>query len=201
MASHEKLQPKQAFITRYGVEPTPLHTDMVVRDMFKAMNSSSLAKEAMVSARMLRRATFRHPGDDLRIYRSRAQARMQRAAALLYPDGPVNGFPANIVGLPTGKRLGKIIDGFLQENETSGLETAFEETIDIVSQVSGEDLSWLKPLIRYTRRELLEQAEAGELQLTEDQINFIRNRGFLTRDEYMELWEEEKARKEKEDKE
>lgn len=68
------------------------------------------------------------------------------------------------------------------------------EVIDILGTVSGTDLAWLKPLISEDPKELLARCEKGELQLSDEQKEFLKNRGFLPFEEFSRLRQLEQSK-------
>lgn len=103
----ETLGPSRAFLERYGVEPTPLHIDMVVKDLFSAMTEFSSARFEMkkVGSRSSILAT-----DVMNI--AYAYDHIRLAAAFLYvKDRPSYSganypvFPVNPAFFPRGKKI------------------------------------------------------------------------------------------------
>lgn len=68
--------------------------------------------------------------------------------------------------------------------DDSLLRTAFAETIDILTEASGHDLGWLKPLIDNTPNELMQKAMKRTLAVSTEQLLFIIQQGFLSKNEF-----------------
>lgn len=166
MASHERLQPEQAFIARFGVEPNPVNLDHAAFYLCVAMCELGMACQHRLE---------RQPDS--------AFSHLQTAALYLYVDGNVCGFPINTKGeIPEMKKAREIAGEFI-DGKDDGIKAEFEEVLGILSEVSGEDLTWLKPHFGISTEQLKDKERAGEIELTPEQLTFLRNGGFFTREE------------------
>ena len=125
------------------------------------------------------------------------------AAAYLFVDGPVSGFPpSDRWDTLKGEKLQGIINNafrpgnvFVWFHGEPDIRSEFEAVIDILSEASGQNLCWLKDFIGKHPNEIIERAKKewgrDKINLTREQIAFLENRGFMTQEQFFQALEKE----------
>lgn len=140
---------QDAFSVRFGVEPTAFHIATMSGHLFTAMHHAALAQRS------------------LQTDPQQAIERVRVAAVHLFPDGPrrspsdlsQNSIYPQLHGA-AGEKLSAIVDAF-QAGDPKPLEVAFQESADILSDVSGQPIGDFIPFfLSYTPSELQDMIDA-----------------------------------------
>ncbi len=187
---------RAGFANRYGVELTPRNFRRAVKEMLFSMSEAALLSSLQTSGRV----PFQGHGDPRRklLTESNIVAEIQEsrtgAIAYLHPDGgntdnnysfplrePALAFSGNRF---RGEKYSEILQALLAGN-TQPLQEEFEKTVDLLSDISGNDLRFLKPyFLHYDPQELIiagrfparyadGQGEAPPVEINNDQARML----------------------------
>lgn len=183
MTTPEGLLPGQAFISRYGVVPNTDSLDISARSLFRAMDEYAGALYNLTSINHSDRETAETAS-------RRTYIHTRMAMVHLFVDGSVNGFPIDLGpwegNVPKGSKANNLADGMVSPAFVTTREEVkkeFKAVIDLLTSASNIDLSWLKILIGKSRKEIEQEVEQERLKLSPQQLAFLENAGFKTREE------------------